>query len=136
MRYLLQEMPLLQRQFYQRLAEEGLVYATRCVKCDELHLPPRDRCPECGGCECKWVPLSGRGELYAFTQQSRALRFAVPAVIGIVKMEEGVTAFGVIDAVFDTLSIGDAVEAKVMRDDKGPPVLGFDPVGESGIDTD
>ncbi len=129
MHYLLQEMPKLQKEFFDKLDTEGRVHATRCLKCEELHLPPRDHCPECGSGEYEWAPLSGRGEIYAFTQQPRALRFAVPAVIGIVKMEEGVSAFGVIDAVFDTLSIGDAVEAKVVRDDKGPPVLGFEPVG-------
>ncbi len=123
-------MSKLQKEFFNRLDAEGRIYATRCLKCEELHLPPRDRCPECDSTEYEWTALSGEGELYAFTQQPRALRFAVPDVIGLVRLEEEVTAFGVIDAVFDTLSIGDPVEAKVMRDDKGPPVLGFKPTGE------
>lgn len=127
MHHVLREMPEMQKEFFRRLDSEGRVHATRCKNCEELFLPPRSRCPECDGEEYEWVPLSGRGELYAFTQQPRALRFAIPAVIGLVKMEEGVTAFGVIDAVFDTLTIGDRVKAKVVRDDKGPPVLGFEP---------
>lgn len=125
------EMPELQREFLRRLDKEERVYATSCPACDGLYLPPRARCPACDSEEYEWVALAGTGELYAFTQQSRALRFGMPSVVGLVKLDEGVTAFGVILDDFKGLSIGDRMEATVVRDDKGPPVLGFRPKAAS-----
>lgn len=128
MHYVLANMSALQKAFFRRLDEEETIYATRCRECEELYLPLRNHCPFCGGARFEWVALSGLGQLYAFTQQPRALRFAMPDVVGLVQLDEGVTAFGVIEEVFDLLTIGDCVQATVVRDGKGPPVLGFKPV--------
>lgn len=131
MRHVQRDMNAIEREFYERLDRDERIYASRCTGCERLFMPPRERCPVCDA-GSEWEALSGRGTLHAFTWQERATRFAAPAVIGLVDMEEGVRAFGVVLAPFDELRIGQAVAAIVVRDDIGPPVVGFRPAGARG----
>ena len=72
-----------------------------------------------------WRELSGRGTVYAFTQQERGLRFTTPDVIGIVDLEEGVRVFGLFEEQFDRIVIGAPVEVVLRPDDAGLTLLGF-----------
>jgi uncharacterized OB-fold protein len=127
LKYVLRDMNAPAREFYRRL-DGGELAATFCVACDEFGFPPRTRCPRCSGAT-EWRRLSGRGSVYSFTQQTRALRFVAPEVIGIAELEEGVRVFGVFEAPFETLAIGAPVEVRPRKDGSGLTLLGFRPRG-------
>ncbi len=127
LKYVLREMGAAAREFYRRL-DQGELATTYCASCEELRFPPRERCASCGEAT-GWRPLSGRGALHAFTQQERGLRFTAPHVLGVVDLEEGVRVFGLLDAPFESLAIGQPVEARPLRDVAGITLLAFRPRG-------
>jgi uncharacterized OB-fold protein len=127
LKYVLRDMGSAAREFYRRL-DAGQAATTRCPACDQLRFPPRERCPACGTATT-WTELSGRGTVYAFTQQERGLRFMAPAVLGVVELEEGVRVFGLLDAPFEALAIGQPVELHLHREVPGPTLLAFRPRG-------
>jgi len=101
--------------FYEEL-ERGRFMTTRCPVCDHTFFPPRIVCPRCLGSELDWVELSGRGTLYAFTQQHHALAHRKPEVVGAVDLEGDVgRIFTVIDAPFEGLEVGTAVKVSFFR---------------------
>jgi uncharacterized protein len=130
LKYVLREMSPEAREFYRRLGE-GQLATTYCASCDELRFPPRERCPACGEATA-WRGLSGRGTVHAFTQQERGLRFTAPAVIGVVELEEGVRVFGLLEAPFESLAIGQQVELELLPDPSGLTLLAFRPRGDPG----
>jgi uncharacterized protein len=123
LKYVLREMGPAAREYYRRL-DEGSLSTTWCDECERPFYPPRERCPDCGGAVA-WRELSGRGSIYAFTQQERGLRFIAPDVIGIVELEEGVRVFGLFEEAFDRLAIGAAVDVVLRPDDAGLTLLVF-----------
>jgi uncharacterized OB-fold protein len=125
MKYVLRDMGPAAREFYRRMAA-GSPATTGCMSCEELWFPPLERCPSCGE-PATWRALSGRGVVYAFTQQERGLRFTAPAVLGVVELEEGVRVFGVLDAPFESLEIGQPVELRPLPDSSGLMLLAFRP---------
>jgi uncharacterized OB-fold protein len=127
LKYVLRDMNASAREFYRRL-DRGELATTFCVACDEFGFPPRTRCPLCSSAT-EWRRLCGRGSVYAFTQQTRALRFTAPDVIGIAELEEGVRVFGVFEAPFETLAIGGPIEVHPREDSLGLTLLGFRPGG-------
>lgn len=94
------------RKFYEELQNERLV-AAKCKRCELVFFPPRIICPDCLSEEIEWVRLSGKGRLYAFTQQYQSLAYSKPKVVGIVDLE-GVHGriFSIIDAPWEELEIG------------------------------
>jgi uncharacterized OB-fold protein len=46
---------------------DGLLRFSRCQACGYRLHPPGPRCPECGGRELAWEPVSGLGEVFSFT---------------------------------------------------------------------
>jgi uncharacterized OB-fold protein len=129
LKYVLRDMGSAAREFYRRL-DAGRLASTRCPSCDRLRFPPRERCPACGSAT-EWSELSGRGTVYAFTQQERGLRFTAPEVLGVVELEEGVRVFGLLEAPFESLAIGQQVELRLRRDVPGLTLLAFQPRGGS-----
>jgi len=127
LKYVLRDMGSAAREFYRRL-EEGRLATTHCASCDELRFPPRERCGACGGATV-WRELSGRGVVYAFTQQERGLRFTAPDVLGVIELEEGVRVFGLLEAPFESLAIGQPVELRLRGDLDGVTLLAFRPRG-------
>jgi uncharacterized OB-fold protein len=128
LKHVLREMGPAAREFYARL-ERGSIETTRCTRCGDLRFPPRERCPACSG-PVEWRELSGRGAVYAFTQQERGFRFTAPDTIGIAELEEGVRVFGVFEAPLEELTIGAPVLAVAKPDDEGVPLLAFRLTGE------
>ena len=104
------------REFYRRLADDGVASATRCPACGRTSFPPRARCPDCDR-ETEWVALPTRGRLHAFTTQERALRYGAPAVLALVELGEAIVP-GVLDGPYDALTIGDEVELVPERVDE------------------
>ena len=125
LRYVLREMGPTAREFYRRLAA-GRLATTYCRSCGDLRFPPLEHCPACGE-PTAWRELSGRGVVYAFTQQERGLRFTAPAVLSVVELEEGVRVLGVLEAPFESLSIGQPVVLALLRDHPDLTLLAFRP---------
>lgn len=125
LKYVLREMAPAAREFYRRLAR-GRFESTYCASCDELRFPPRERCAGCDSAT-EWRALSGRGSVYAFTQQERGLRFTAPDVLGVVELDEGVRVFGLLEAPFESLSIGQPVELALRTEAEGLTLLAFRP---------
>jgi uncharacterized OB-fold protein len=125
LKYVLRDMGSAAREHYRRLGE-GRLETTYCDACDQLRFPPRDRCATCGG-EMVWKELPGRGTVYAFTQQERGLRFTAPDVVGVVELQEGVRVFGLLEAPFESLEIGQPVALELRADESGLTLLVFRP---------
>jgi uncharacterized OB-fold protein len=123
LKYVLRDMDAPAREFYRRL-EAGELATTFCTSCDRYVFPPRERCPDCSE-PLDWRTLSGTGEVYAFTQQERGLRFTAPDVVGIAELEEGIRVFGVFDNEYGELAIGAPVEVRLRRDIPGLTLLAF-----------
>jgi uncharacterized OB-fold protein len=123
LKYVLRDMGAPAREFYTRL-EAGELATTYCSACDRFSFPPRARCASCGS-EPVWRALSGRGTVYAFTQQERGLRFTAPDVVGVAELDEGIRVFGVFQDPYDELEIGQAIEIELRREVPGLTLLGF-----------
>lgn len=52
---------------FQAFLDEGQLMGVRCRSCGALYLPPRPLCTNCYSQDLAWEPLSGEGELRAFT---------------------------------------------------------------------
>ena len=92
--------------FYEELASHRCV-TTRCQRCEYTFFPPRIVCPRCLSSGLAWVELSGRGTLYAFTQQHLAMIFRKPDVVGAVDLDDAEgRVFTLIDAPFEECRIG------------------------------
>jgi uncharacterized OB-fold protein len=123
LKYVLRDMGAPAREFYERL-ETGELATTFCSSCVRHVFPPRNRCPGCAEA-LGWRALSGEGKVYAFTQQERGLRFTAPDVVGIAELEEGVRVFGVFEAEYEELALGEPVEVSLRRDVPGLTLLAF-----------
>lgn len=99
--------------FYKNLKEHKFTTSS-CKSCQKIIFPPRNFCPYCQSDEIEWIELSGRGKLYAFTQQERATRFMKPEVIGIVELEEGFLLVSHIAEKFEDLKIGDELRVSFL----------------------
>jgi len=103
---------------------------TKCKSCSRMSFPPRIVCPNCFSEDLEWVELSGKGRLYAFTQQDMGLRFTKPDVIGVVELAEGVGKILTrIDADFEDLKIGQDVEISFL-DEEDMAFHQFRPTGK------
>jgi uncharacterized OB-fold protein len=123
LKYVLRDMGATAREFYKRL-EAGELATTFCASCDRHVFPPRDRCSACDG-SLEWRALSGKGKVYAFTQQERGLRFIAPDVVGIAELEEGIRVFGVFDDAYGELAIDSPIEVRLRSDVPGLTLLAF-----------
>lgn len=95
--------------FFEALADDAFA-VQRCLKCDHAFLPPGPVCPDCHARAVTWERTDGRGTLHAFTELHRTPPgFDAPAVVGTV-LVEAVRVLTRVDAAYDDLSIGDAVE--------------------------
>jgi uncharacterized OB-fold protein len=123
LKHVLRELDPAAREFYRRLANGDLA-TTFCPACERYGFPPRERCALCGG-TTEWRPLSGRGSVYAYTQQERGLRFIAPQAIGIVGLDEGVRVFGLFEDPIDRLAVGLPVQVRPRADEAGLTLLAF-----------
>ncbi|HEY2988134.1 MAG TPA: OB-fold domain-containing protein [Candidatus Binatia bacterium] len=98
---------------------EGTLVMQRCKDCRSWVWCPRPACVECGSEKLAWIPLSGRGQVFAFTVirevVGRALRgFAgdIPYVTAWIDLEEGPRiCSNIVGCPIEKVSIGMAVEA-------------------------
>ena len=73
------------RPFWQA-AEEGRLLGKACKACGQFHWTPRVVCPFCRSTDTHWLPLSGRGEVYACSTLRRA---SPPYTVAYVQLAEG-----------------------------------------------
>lgn len=113
--------------FYSEL-EAGRFTTTRCKACDTAFFPPRSVCPTCLGVELEWVELSGKGTVYAFTQQHYSMIYRKPEVVGIIELD-GCSGriLALIDAGLEDVSIGMPVRAQLMESPFGMTLVKFVP---------
>jgi hypothetical protein len=100
------------RPFWEALREKRFI-TTRCGQCAAVSFPPRRLCPACGSDQREWIELSGRGEIYAFTQNRIVARGYIPEapyLTAMVDLAEGPRILTRIEnAAYEELSIGQAV---------------------------
>jgi uncharacterized OB-fold protein len=86
------EVTAVTRPFWEGLAD-GQFLVPECLACKRSSFPPRTVCPQCHHRDFSWVPVSGRGTLYAATRihNSPALYGILsPLSVAIVDLAEGV----------------------------------------------
>jgi uncharacterized protein len=115
-------------EFYRRLREERRLCSTHCTRCSKTSYPPRAFCPHCFGESLDWVEIGAGATLYAFTTQTRALRFTAPDVIGVVDLPGIGRILTRIDAPFESLRIGQAMRFAPLELSEKLVVHSFAPV--------
>lgn len=106
-------------------AARGKLVMQRCDDCHSWVWCPRPACVECGSEKLQWMPLSGRGRVFAFTVirevVGRALRgFAkdIPYVTAWIDLDEGPRiCSNIIQCPIEKVAIGMPVE--VVFEDAG-----------------
>jgi len=113
--------------FYNELADRRFM-TTRCNACELTFFPPRSLCPACLGAEMEWVELSGRGSVYAFTQQHYAIVHTKPEVVGAIELE-GCSGrmFALIGARLEDVRIGMPVRVDFIESPFGMTLVKFVP---------
>jgi uncharacterized OB-fold protein len=95
---------------------EGRLVIQRCTRCGVLRHYPQPMCPACRALGFDWAPVSGRGEIYAYTVAHRAFHPAwqahVPYAIATIELEEGVRMVcDLLGTPIERVRIGARVEA-------------------------
>jgi len=113
--------------FYRELENKRFM-TTRCEACDHTFFPPQCVCPICLGAELEWVELSGKGTVYAFSQQHYAIVHTKPEVVGAVELADCAgRVFALIGARLEDVEIGMPVEATFFKSPFGMTILKFVP---------
>ena len=104
------------KEFHRRLHEDRKLYATRCRDCSETAFPPRLHCPKCISDAIDWLEITSAMEakLYAFTTQSRGLRFTAPEVIGVVEIPDVGLIISPVAGTMSDLEIGQPLQPEVI----------------------
>ncbi|MEW6777437.1 MAG: zinc ribbon domain-containing protein [Bdellovibrionota bacterium] len=93
-------------EYYRRLREEKQFCSTKCKDCKHVSYPPRPFCTKCFSENIEWTPIGDGATLYAFTYQSKSLRFMKPDVIGIVDIPGVGRVLSKINAKYEDLKVG------------------------------
>ena len=74
-------------------ARIGRLMIQKCDSCGTLRFPAHDLCSKCNSTDSRWVPVSGRGEVFSFNIMHQLYHpgFAneVPYAVVMVELEEG-----------------------------------------------
>ncbi len=74
-------------------ARAGRLMVQKCDSCGKLRFPAEDFCSKCNSTASRWVPVSGRGEIYSFNIMHQVYHPAfagiVPYAVVVVELEEG-----------------------------------------------
>ena len=108
--------------------------AQKCKECGEVFFPPRARCPKCLSKELGWVELSGKGELYSWSEiHMPPLALGEPYVLGIIDLEERVGRIITgIDAKPEELKIGMKMKINYVDVEEDLTLCTFKPIKNSG----
>ena len=118
----------LETERYWAAAKDGQLLIKTCNACGEAHYYPREICPHCGSTDTEWREASGKGTIYSYSVMRRA---EIPYVIAYVTLDEGVTMMtNIVDADFDAIAIGKAVEVTFRETEGGMALPVFRLAGE------
>ena len=118
----------LETERYWAAARDGQLLVKICNVCGEAHYYPREICPHCGSTDTEWREASGKGVIYSYSVMRRA---EIPYVIAYVTLDEGVTMMtNIVDADFDAIAIGKAVEVTFRETEGGMALPVFRLAGE------
>lgn len=98
--------------FFAAAAQGRLLYG-HCRACEQAHYYPRRICPHCFSAEVDWVPVSGRGIIYSYTENG-----GDPAgqALAFIELDEGVRMLSnIVDASLERLHIGAVVRVAFAR---------------------
>ncbi|MFM9887872.1 MAG: Zn-ribbon domain-containing OB-fold protein [Burkholderiales bacterium] len=77
---------------YFHYCAQGELRLQRCKACALVRYPPGPACPWCSGNAFDWVPMSGRGTVYSYTEVRHAVQQAfrahVPYLALLVELDE------------------------------------------------
>lgn len=130
---------------FNKFLSEGRLMGSRCMRCGEVHLPPRPMCPHCFGTAMDWHPFNGEGKLAGFTVVHVGLPVMTaegysrekPYVSGVVRLAEGpAISAQIVGAEPDALRVGMEMQAVFVErgsglassEEKHPVALGFTPL--------
>jgi uncharacterized OB-fold protein len=103
------------RPFWQGLSR-GIFCSTKCDYCERTTFPPRSMCPSCLSEKMSWVDLSGKGTIYAFTQNRivpRAYIPQAPYITAMIDLSEGPRLLSRIKGVkYEKIYIGQEVSVR------------------------
>lgn len=105
--------------------EAGRLLLRRCPECGSTHHYPRPHCPHCGHRQTDWTEASGRGILHSFTTGPMLPPRTHYAMVALA--EGPVLTTLIVDAGFETLTIGQDVALRVVPGPEGVPVAAFTP---------
>jgi uncharacterized OB-fold protein len=101
----------------------------RCRSCSQWIHYPRVVCPSCLSGDLAFEPVAGTGTVYSYTwahrAAGRAFADAVPYLVAIVELDEGVRLMTTMaDASHDDVAVGKAVTLAGFEEtaEGGPPV--------------
>jgi uncharacterized protein len=102
----------------------GELHIQRCAACGTFRHPPRPVCAECGSAAQEWVPVSGRGQVWAATtiHPPTLPAFAARTPYGavVVRLDEGVFLVGnVVDCPSEAVAVGMPVELALTEVEAG-----------------
>ncbi len=110
---------------YWAAAKDGKLMLKRCNACGEPHFYPRSLCPHCGSTDVDWLESTGKGTIYSYSVMRRA---KIPYAIAYVTLDEGVTMLtNIVEADFDALGIGQAVQVAFRETEGGQALPVFRP---------
>jgi len=80
------------REFFEG-ARAGRLMVQKCDSCGRLRFPAHELCSKCNSTASRWVPVSGRGEVFSFNVMHQVYHpgFAgdVPYAVVVIELEEG-----------------------------------------------
>ncbi|MHA1221522.1 MAG: Zn-ribbon domain-containing OB-fold protein [Candidatus Heimdallarchaeota archaeon] len=129
-------------QNYLEYIQNKKLMGSKCKDCGAMYVPVRKLCIACNSLNMVWVPLSGKGELAAFTSITVGTPYFIelgydrskPYCFSVIKLEEGpmVSAqlVGVDASKPETIKIGMPLKVKFLENElKGDTKtdLGFEP---------
>jgi uncharacterized OB-fold protein len=115
---------------------------SKCEGCGEIYVPVRKLCTKCNKANMKWVEMSGKGKIAAFTSITVGTPFFVekgygrdkPYCFSVIRLDEGPMVSGQLIGVDEskpqTISVGMSVKATFLETEmKGETRvdLGFEP---------
>lgn len=98
----------------------GRLLAAECHDCGTSLLPPRPACHACGGRRLSIAEQPKTGTVYSYTEVARpptAFEHLAPLTIAVVELDSGARLTGRVDAAYDDVDIGRAVELVVREPD-------------------
>lgn len=111
-------------------ANEGRFLLRTCRACSRAHWYPRTICPFCASGDTAWVEASGLGTIYSYSIMRRV---AEPYAMAYVQLAEGPTMMtNIVDADFDSIAVGQAVEVTFRQSKGGYSVPMFRPRRTAG----